>query len=612
MAATQTAQQTLDRARAAQLEKDRLRIQAKVPLEKFGGEPTKDDAALDAIKFAEHEYELATDVVGLRELELADEQLTQELQKLRIDFIRARIDQLGKNTSFTHRELDDRLDEIRNTESELKYELETANHNADKLESQWVVSNLSPKNQPEATEKHEGLRIARQTRQRQIDIINKRLDRLGKNRSAWQRRYEVISRAPAASEVDLWQIESQQVLDQLRRDSDLQKIRVDELRKDLAATGAKLSAMTDHPTSLVAEIEVQRDHLQELGRIYDLNFISIEACRRLHEKLEGELKHDAESASLFERSAVVWHRIAGFWNYPLATVEDRPITPGKISTGFVLLLLGYWASGIVSRWLGTRLLPRLGMNESAAVPFQSFAFYVLVATFTLFSLRIVNVPLTVFQFLGGALAIGVGFGSQNVVNNFICGLIMLAERPIRVGDVIQLGDLYGTVAKIGTRSTRITTATNLEIIIPNSSFLENNVINWTLSDDRIRTSVKVEVAYGSPTRDVSRLLKKAAIEHGLVLETPEPIVWFTDFGDNAMRFELHFWIRIRSLSERMNIESDLRHHINALFHEAGIVMAYPQRDVHLDVTRPISFRVPPRRNRRRRHHRQAQPLKRAG
>ena len=131
-------------------------------------------------------------------------------------------------------------------------------------------------------------------------------------------------------------------------------------------------------------------------------------------------------------------------------------------------------------------------------------------------------------------AIGVGPPNQNVVNNFISGLIMLAERPIRVGDVIQLDDLYGTVCKIGTRSTRIITATNLEIIIPNSSFLENNVINWTLSDDRIRTSVKVEVAYmDRNTRDVSRLLKKAAIEHGLILKAGTDRLVHGFSADNA-------------------------------------------------------------------------------
>src|SRR5262245_3644434 len=120
-----------------------------------------------------------------------------------------------------------------------------------------------------------------------------------------------------------------------------------------------------------------------------------------------------------EQVVQVWSNVLAVWNYELVTVEQSPITVGKVLSGIVLLCLGYFVSGLISRWFGKRLLPRLGMHESAAAALQSLAFYALVATFTLFSLRLVNVPLTVFTFLGGAVAIGVGFGSQNILNNFI-------------------------------------------------------------------------------------------------------------------------------------------------------------------------------------------------
>ncbi|RIK77811.1 MAG: mechanosensitive ion channel protein MscS, partial [Planctomycetota bacterium] len=156
--------------------------------------------------------------------------------------------------------------------------------------------------------------------------------------------------------------------------------------------------------------------------------------------------------------------------------------------------------------------------------------------------------------------------------------------------VVEVGGVIGTVQRIGARSTWIRTGTNFEIIVPNSSLLQNNVVNWTLTDDKIRTSIRVGVSYGSSTRDVSRLLKKAAEEHGLVMTNPEPFVWFTDFADNALVFELHFWLQMRSLAERRRIESDIRHIIDQRFREAGVVMAFPQRDVHLDVRQPIDVR----------------------
>ena len=131
----------------------------------------------------------------------------------------------------------------------------------------------------------------------------------------------------------------------------------------------------------------------------------------------------------------------------------------------------------------------------------------------------------------------------------------------------------------------------MEIIIPNSTFLQSNVQNLTLGDNRVRTSVAVGLAYGSPTRDAARLLKRAAQEHGRVLVSPEPFVWFVDFGDNALNFELHFWVEVRNLSEQKRVESDMRFKIDHLFRDAGITIAYPQRDLHLDNTRPLTIQL---------------------
>ena len=176
-----------------------------------------------------------------------------------------------------------------------------------------------------------------------------------------------------------------------------------------------------------------------------------------------------------------------------------------------------------------------------------------------------------------------------MLNNFISGLILLAERPIRVGDLVDIDGLYGTIERVGPRSTRVKTGSNLEIIVPNSKFLENNVTNWTLSDTRIRTMVSVGVAYGSPTRETSRLLHQAVTEHPNVLSDPEPIVLFREFGDNALMFEVHFWIRMRTVMQGQKIESEIRHTLDTLLSEANITIAFPQRDIHIDTTKPIEI-----------------------
>jgi small-conductance mechanosensitive channel len=215
----------------------------------------------------------------------------------------------------------------------------------------------------------------------------------------------------------------------------------------------------------------------------------------------------------------------------------------------------------------------------------------MITCFGFISLELTNVPLTIFTFLGGAVAIGVGFGSQNILNNFISGLILLAEQPIRVGDLIDIDGLSGNVEKIGARSTRVKTGANLEIIVPNSKFLESNVTNWTLSDTRMRTVVKVGVAYGSPTERVAAILKQAVDECPLALPAPEPIILFKDFGDNSLSFEVHFWIYVRTMMQARKIESDLRYIIDGLLRAADISIAFPQRDVHLDTVKPIEVNI---------------------
>jgi small-conductance mechanosensitive channel len=245
----------------------------------------------------------------------------------------------------------------------------------------------------------------------------------------------------------------------------------------------------------------------------------------------------------------------------------------------------------IAHLLGRGLFPRLGLDEGAAAAYESLLFYGFLVAIFLFALRTVDIPLTAFAVLGGALAIGFGFGSQNVVGNFISGLILLAERPIRRGDWIEVGGVYGNVERIGLRSTRVRTPDSIHVIVPNSSLLESNVVNWTLEDPVVRVKLSVGVAYGSPTREVARLVRQAVTEQAVILAQPEPVVLFREFGADALEFEARFWIRMARTVDRLRITSEVRFRIDELFREAQIVIAYPQRDVHLDTTSPLEVRV---------------------
>ena len=300
-----------------------------------------------------------------------------------------------------------------------------------------------------------------------------------------------------------------------------------------------------------------------------------------------------------EAATRIFESIASLWRAELLSVGGRGVPIGTVITALLLLLLGILLARWSSRQVASLLTRYAGLERGAAAAVQGLTFYVLLVLVFLLALETANIPLTAFTVVGGALAIGVGFGSQNVVNNFLSGLILMIERPIKVGDIVDVDGTYGRVERIGARSTRIKTFDNTHIIVPNSVFLEKNVINWTLSDNVVRTWVDVGVTYGSPTREVDRLVHRVLAEHGKILEQPAPVVLFTEFGDNALHFRAYFWLQMREMMDRRRVESDVRYRIDHLFRDAGIVIAFPQRDVHLDSTAPLDVRLvdlPERRN----------------
>jgi small-conductance mechanosensitive channel len=264
---------------------------------------------------------------------------------------------------------------------------------------------------------------------------------------------------------------------------------------------------------------------------------------------------------------------------------------GTLVVAIVLLGAGVRVARRIGATLGRVLVRRFQVEAGAAEAISTLCFYGLFVAFAVSALRIVHFPMTAFTVVGGALAIGVGFGSQNIVNNFISGLILMLERPIRPGDFVEVEGTHGIVERIGARSTRIQASNNTHMIVPNSFFLENHVVNYTLSDDTLRTEVRVGVAYGSPVRDVERLLLESVSGVAGVLDTRPPDVIFADFGNDALVFDLVFWVHARTNTERRRIESAARFRIDELFRAHGIVIAFPQRDVHFDFGRPLELRM---------------------
>jgi potassium efflux system protein len=547
------------------------------------------------VQLAQAEVRVAGETVGLKEQEWSNSKLTQQIRAARIDLLTEKANWISKAVVFSPSDLQDQLVTLDKRESDLKASLRAAESYQTYSEREWsrVRQELDLETDPTAAliEQVENRQLARQRHQKEVSLLNARLMRIGEDRELWTRRFKVITATATPHDLIIWAEEAHLLVSQLEREKRLQQMRIDEIRREVASKEHRLQSAGDQLGDAKRWVEGQRDQLSRSIQVHDAAIASIEATLHPARKLIGEIQGDVKAWSFSEWVAGAWHYVRSAWNTEVTSVDDNPLTIGKITVAIILIFTGFIVARMFSRILGERLHDSLSVNKDSADAFQSLSFYTMIVLFTLLALRFVNVPLTLFTFLGGAIAIGVGFGSQNILNNFISGLVLLVERPIRVGDLIQLEDLYGTVEHIGTRSTCVRTATNMEIIIPNSTVLQSNVQNLTLGDNKVRTSVAVGLAYGSPTRDAARLLKRAAQEHGRVLESPEPFVWFVDFGDNALNFELHFWVEVRNLSEQKRVESDMRFKIDHLFRDAGISIAYPQRDIHLDNTRPLTIQL---------------------
>jgi small-conductance mechanosensitive channel len=276
--------------------------------------------------------------------------------------------------------------------------------------------------------------------------------------------------------------------------------------------------------------------------------------------------------------------------FQIVKIGTIAITPAfLIKAGIFVLALGL-ISKFVQRVLINRVLGHINMSDAARFAFGRFATYLLLLIGIFVGLESLGVNLNSLVVFGGALGVGVGLGLQNVVSNFVAGLILLIEQPIRIGDRIDTDGTQGDVVRIAARSTWIRTNDNVVIIVPNSSFINNAVTNWTANDPTVRISIPVGVGYNSDPERIRTILLQAALAHSDVLSQPQPDVIFTDYGDNSLNFTLRVWTMTRSHSSAV-LKSDIYFDLFRRFSEAGIELPFPQRDLHLrssDIPFPYS------------------------
>lgn len=267
----------------------------------------------------------------------------------------------------------------------------------------------------------------------------------------------------------------------------------------------------------------------------------------------------------------------------------------QLSIGdLILVILLIYCGVLLSNLIGSLLVKKLtksNVKPDLIIVIKRVVSYTILLLVAITAMSMLGIPITAFAFATGAIAIGVGFGAQNIINNFISGWILIAERPIKVNDFIEVDGHKGLVKNIGARSTMVHSSNGVHVLVPNSKLLENTVINWTLVDGIIRTSVRVGVAYGTDTNKVLHLIEQCVKSNKTVLNEPEPEFIFEDFGDNALIFDALFWCDIRTEKTLRTVRSEIRLAISNAFANEGIVIAFPQRDIHLHNSKPLEVKL---------------------
>ncbi|WP_169066712.1 mechanosensitive ion channel domain-containing protein [Candidatus Accumulibacter phosphatis] len=422
--------------------------------------------------------------------------------------------------------------------------------------------------------------------------------------SAWEQRFVGFRSDDSATR--------QAVLSALQRTAEELASRQDLFREmqDGARTAVMQQALRLDNTSLSSSARSQESAiLQALEkRVQDYQSVEI-AGRQLYRQIKRWLKDfgysgEAVDADDWKLGALqITNILKQIWDFEMFAVEDSTfvdgktvsvsygITVGKSIGAIALYIVGYWLFSLLSARLQRLMVSRFRVDQQLASVIRRWSMIALALVLVIFILNLARIPLTVFAFMGGALAIGIGFGTQTIIKNVISGIIILFERKIRVGDIVAIEGMTGYVTQVDLRASTLRGFDGLEALVPNSSLLENQIINWTYSNTHVRREIRIGIAYGSPVRDAADIISGCADDHGQVLSDPKPEVFFEDFGDNALLLVLVFWVELGPNLMGRRVDSDLRYAMEKRLGKAGITISFPQRDVHLDLSQPLPVRV---------------------
>ncbi|MBQ3447712.1 MAG: mechanosensitive ion channel, partial [Synergistaceae bacterium] len=356
-------------------------------------------------------------------------------------------------------------------------------------------------------------------------MINEEISMTRETQEVWRKRYKLFH--DEASGEEIWKFREEAGTRQQELQKQLDSIRAMENVVFREIDTAQSQANAEGVSGLVQQnlMQAAENRRRIVSEVFNRYETMIPRAMFYQQRLYTEANDNLGAIRLAEKvSSFSKETVMGFLNTELWQGEGYSVTVSKLTIAVAVLLSSFFLSSWGSKWIKRRIMKRAKASITAANAIQRITFYILWVAFALIALNIVDIPLTAFAFMGGAMAVGIGFGMQNIFNNLISGFIVIFSRPFKVNDIVEVAGTQGVVEDIGSRSTTIRTWDGLDVVLPNRYFLENSVTNWTGTDLKKREILKVSVSYDADTREVERILLDVVNGHSQVLKNPSPFV----------------------------------------------------------------------------------------
>ncbi len=420
---------------------------------------------------------------------------------------------------------------------------------------------------------------ARDAARQKLEHMQSQLDLTAARKRAWTLRYELARGAAGASAIpdavrEL--TEGAGSLDEqlaaTQKDMLVMQARLAAVQKqiDAGASAASLPLLREDHACVQAAIDDSLAHVERL--------LGVRAQQRA---LIDELRELYETVPLREKLKVWWETHGTrLLNTELWQSGGYAVRLREFLLALALIVVGNWSARRVFALLLWSLSKKFSIDETSRRSLTRLFSYLAGLIIFLAALHIVGIPLTAFAFLGGAVAIGIGFGTQNLFKNLVSGILLTLKRPFRLGNVIEVDDVTGTVSDIGVSATIVRTFDGKDVVIPNSDLLEKQLVNWSLSDATLRSTIDVGVEYGTSPKRLREVLLSVLAANPHVLKTPVPLVRLTGYGESELEFQVVFWVNQRR-SSAYAVACELREDFIYALEDAGIQMAYPHVDVNI-------------------------------